>query len=163
MELCLVRHAIAEERGLRWPDDSQRPLTAEGRAKMLDAARGLATIWKPESILTSPYVRARQTAEILADATGAPIVSEVGGLVTGDHDDVFAAANALGKVRIIAVGHEPLMGETLSYSLTGDGGTVSAMFKKGSASLIGFLDEARPGQGWLEWHLQPAQLRGLGR
>jgi phosphohistidine phosphatase len=161
MQLCLVRHAIAEERGLRWPDDSLRPLTAEGRVKMEAAARGLATLWKPDAIITSPYTRAVQTAQILARVTGAPVVSEVRALTTGEHDKLFVAARRTGAVRVAAVGHEPLMGEALSYALCGDADRMSAVFKKGAAALIGFVDEPVAGRGWLEWHMQPAWLRAL--
>ena len=70
MEVFLVRHAIAHERNRkRWPDDAKRPLTPAGKQKFRKAARGLAK-WLPKSaaLLTSPYVRARETAEILAAA-----------------------------------------------------------------------------------------------
>ena len=68
-ELYLIRHAIAEERGDSWPDDAKRPLTDDGTAKMRKAARGLARIGvRFDVILTSPFVRTRQTAEIVATA-----------------------------------------------------------------------------------------------
>src|SRR5512132_2307889 len=68
-ELYLVRHGVAEERGDAWPDDSKRPLTDDGMARMRKAARGLARLGVGlDLVLTSPLVRARQTAEILAGA-----------------------------------------------------------------------------------------------
>src|SRR5882672_6508644 len=66
-ELYLVRHGVAEERGELWPDDSKRPLSEEGMAGMRKATRGLARIGvSVDVVLTSPLVRARQTAEIVA-------------------------------------------------------------------------------------------------
>jgi len=67
--LYLVRHAVAEERGADWPDDSQRPLTAEGSKRWRREAHGLAALGaRPDLILTSPFTRARQTADLLAAA-----------------------------------------------------------------------------------------------
>ena len=67
--LYLVRLAIAEERGAAWPDDAKRPLTADGAKRWRREAAGLAALdARPDLILTSPYARARQTADLLAAA-----------------------------------------------------------------------------------------------
>src|SRR5436309_4247704 len=76
-ELYLVRHGVAEQRGEAWPDDSKRPLTEQGISRLRKSARGLARIGVGfDVILTSPLVRARQTAEVVAGALDArpPIV-----------------------------------------------------------------------------------------
>src|SRR5919106_4959014 len=66
-ELYLIRHAVAEQRGDAWPDDAKRPLSEEGMTRMRKAVRGLARLdVSIDVILTSPLVRARQTAEIVA-------------------------------------------------------------------------------------------------
>jgi hypothetical protein len=66
-ELYLIRHGIAEEQGEAWPDDAKRPLTQEGAAKLRKAVRALARLGVSlDVILTSPLVRTRQTAEIVA-------------------------------------------------------------------------------------------------
>src|SRR5436309_9518738 len=66
-ELYLIRHGLAEERGDAWPDDSKRPLTEEGMSRLRKQARGLARLGVTiDVMLTSPLVRARQTAEIIA-------------------------------------------------------------------------------------------------
>src|SRR6185295_8742979 len=68
-ELYLIRHAVAEERGEAWPDDTKRPLSDDGAERMRKAARGLARLGVAfDVILTSPLVRTRQTAEIVAAA-----------------------------------------------------------------------------------------------
>ena len=83
--LYLVRHAIAAERGDEYPDDSKRPLTVAGIARFRKVARGLVG-WASTSIsiLTSPFERARQTADILAEQLrGHPQVVETEALVPG--------------------------------------------------------------------------------
>src|ERR1043165_3270696 len=75
-ELYLVRHAVAEERGDKWPDDNKRPLTADGMSRMRKSARGLQRVGVTvDVILASALVRARQTAEILsAELDGHPAI-----------------------------------------------------------------------------------------
>src|SRR5260221_4105330 len=67
--LILIRHGIAEDQqtfAKTGEDDSARPLTAEGRKKMREAAKGLLRICpKIDAITTSPLKRAVQTAEII--------------------------------------------------------------------------------------------------
>jgi phosphohistidine phosphatase SixA len=66
VDICLVRHAIAVERGTPgYEDDFARPLTADGRKRMTLAAAGLAKVFGAQMILTSPLVRAAQTADVL--------------------------------------------------------------------------------------------------
>ena len=66
-ELYLVRHAIAAERGDEWPDDTKRPLTERGISRFKEVVRGLRRLDVPlDEIFTSPLVRARQTADLLA-------------------------------------------------------------------------------------------------
>src|SRR5262249_40103762 len=67
-ELYLVRHAIAAERGSRWPDDTLRPLTREGISRFKDVVKEVARLGLMlDVIFTSPLTRARQTAELLAE------------------------------------------------------------------------------------------------
>src|SRR5262245_12823533 len=77
-ELYLIRHAVAEERGDKWPDDTKRPLTEDGTSRMRKAARGLDRLGVTlDVVVTSPLVRAKQTAEVVASALNPrpPIVS----------------------------------------------------------------------------------------
>ena len=85
VHLYLIRHAIAHERGEAWPDDRIRPLTEDGVARMARQAHGLVALDVSfDEILTSPLVRARQTADILADAYRAsPRIVEVPALEPG--------------------------------------------------------------------------------
>ena len=161
MDILLVRHAIAVERGSKgYDDDALRPLTPAGRQRMLEAARGLERIYTPQAIFTSPLVRAVQTAEILQSVyhLGKPRVCDA--LGTGDHLSLIAALEESDVGSVALVGHEPWMSELLSLLLTGYVSTVSANFKKGACALVR-CDDLRPGNCWLEWHIQPAALRRM--
>lgn len=165
IELYLVRHAIAAERGPRYPDDRQRPLTPLGRRRFREAVRGLAALRvRIDLVCTSPLVRARDTALLLADGlTPRPSVQELDVLAPGGKAQAIADAIArLGRRhrRLAFVGHEPDLGE-LAARLLGARGLVE--FRKGAACLID-LDGATPsGPGTLRWLLPPRVLRGLAR
>jgi phosphohistidine phosphatase len=159
MQLCLVRHAIAAERGRAYPDDRERPLTGEGRKRMAEAAQGLKRLFPATAILTSPLLRARQTADVLATAYGfKPTIVEA--LGEGDHAGAFKACKKLTEPAIL-VGHEPWMGELLSLLLTGSAEAMSAVFKKGAAACVSTSSPPAPGGAVLEWLAQPAMLRRL--
>ena len=75
-ELYLVRHAIAAERGDEWPDDSKRPLTERGIARFRECITGLSKLDVAiDEIFSSPLIRAKQTAELLAAGVVAAHVS----------------------------------------------------------------------------------------
>src|SRR6266550_269206 len=114
-ELYLIRHGLAEGRGEAWPDDNKRPLTEEGMTRLRKEARGLARLGVTfDLVLTSPLVRARQTAEIVAAAFDSkPHLTATDALIPGAQ---YAAVMAelekhMKKSRIALVGHEPGLGE----------------------------------------------------
>jgi phosphohistidine phosphatase len=162
VKLLLIRHAIAEERGSRWPDDSLRPLTLAGERKMREVAAGIARLARPGLILTSPYVRARQTAEIVAAAFPGVAIEAVAALASGSHTEWFARAAAAGVECVAAVGHEPMMSETLSLLCTGDEQALRIAFKKGGAALVECAGPPGPGTATLLWFIPPAGLRAIG-
>ncbi len=163
MRLLLIRHAIAEERGARWPDDSLRPLTDEGERKMQEAAAGIAHLLQPGVILTSPFARASRTAEIVAARFPGVAVQEEAALTGPDYSSWFATTGGTGMACVAVVGHEPLLSEALSVLLCGDEGAVRTEFKKGAAALVECGDAPGPGTGTLLWLIQPAGLRAIGR
>jgi phosphohistidine phosphatase len=161
-ELYLVRHGLAEERGDMWPDDSKRPLTEEGMAGLQKATRGLARLGVSlDIVLTSPLVRARQTAEIVAGGlTPRPAVVNVESLTPeGNYAAVVADLEKHArKTRIGLVGHEPAIGELASRLI---GSRHPIEFKKGAVCRID-VDEMPPaGPGNLRWLLTPKILRSL--
>ena len=135
--LYLVRHAIAEERGPEYPDDSKRPLTARGIARFRKVARGFASD-RPgiDLILTSPFERARHTANILAEALpGHPKVVETEALTPeAEFADLVGELSAhAGREAIALVGHDPSISE-FAARLVGAKGSVE--FKKGVVARI---------------------------
>jgi phosphohistidine phosphatase len=160
--LYLVRHGLAEERGDAWPDDTKRPLTDEGISRMRKAARGLARLGvSVEVVLTSPLVRARQTAEILAGALDPrPSLVNVDSLAP---DGAYAAVVAdlekhARKTRLALVGHEPMIGEFAARIL---GSRHPIEFKKGAVCRIDIDDLPPAGPADLRWMLTPKILRAL--
>lgn len=159
-ELYLIRHAIAEERGEAWPDDNKRPLSEDGISRMRKAARGLARLGVSlDVLLTSPLVRTRQTAEIVAAAVDSrPAIVNAESLAPGgSYGAVVADLEKQGrKTRIALVGHEPNIGE-LAARLIGSRHAIE--FKKGAICRID-VDAIPPtGPGALRWLLTPRILR----
>lgn len=152
MRLCVLRHGIAAERGT-FEDDAERPLTERGRDRMAAAAGGLAALIQPSLVLTSPLLRARQTADLIADATGARI-EVCDALANGDHESLLAMAY---EPIVVAVGHEPHVSNFVSWA-TGTN-HLPVEFKKGSAALIEFAGAPGPETGKLLWFMSPRALR----
>jgi phosphohistidine phosphatase len=167
MELLIVRHAIAIERGdPAWLNDDERPLTPEGIHKFRAAARGLKAMGaKPGRILTSPLVRARQTAEIVRDALAGDLDLDISKHLApgGDYAALIREAAALDAECVAVVGHEPHLSGLVSYALVGDGRRAGILLKKGAAALVSFDGPAAAGAGTLQWLLQPGALRDVGR
>ena len=166
MKLLIVRHAIAEESASG--GDAARRLTKEGRAKMAKGARALADL-VPELalVLSSPLVRARETAEIVVaafpDRSSKRLpLAEVEALGPGGRaSDVVLALVAQKRLAAIAVvGHEPNLSRLEGYLLTGQERSLAEL-KKGGAALVEIDGVVAPGAGSLLWHLTPAQLRAL--
>jgi phosphohistidine phosphatase len=163
-ELYLVRHAIAEERGDAWPDDTKRPLSDDGISRMRKTARGLARLGVAvDVILTSPLVRTRQTAEFVAGAMDQkPAIVNIDSLAPGGGFTAVAAdlEKHARKSRIALVGHEPGIGE-IAARLIGSRHPIE--FKKGAICRID-VDALPPtGPGDLRWFLPPRILRAVKR
>jgi len=162
LELYLVRHAVAADRGSAWPDDTIRPLTPDGAAKFRKEVEGLAAFGvEIDLILTSPLVRCRQTADLLADGLpGKPRVQAIDALAPGSgHSAVIAEVARIAKrPRIALVGHEPDMGVLAARLI---GARKPLQFRKGAVCRID-LDSLPPGgPGQLHWFATPRMLRRL--
>ena len=166
MELLILRHAIAfPQDGKRWPDDGERPLTAEGVKRARRAAVGLKRIVKrPTLVLTSPLVRARDTAAIFAQAAHWPKAVECEELSPrGSLEGVLEALRRQGgKAECVAVvGHQPHLGRLLSLCLRGDARPEAFELKKSAVVALQFQGPPRAGHGVLAWSLPPRILRKL--
>src|SRR5262245_46607562 len=148
--LYLIRHGVAAERGPDYPDDSKRPLTAEGKAKMREIGAGLVRAdVEFDEILTSPFVRTRQTADLLAGAwSKAPQIVELPELAVGGRStDVFAAlASRDGGRQLALVGHMPGIG-LLAAELIGCSHAMD--FKKGAVACVTLNKTPARGAGQL--------------
>jgi phosphohistidine phosphatase len=161
--LYLLRHAIAVERGTPgYRRDRDRPLTLEGEKKMRRIARGLQALELSfDVILSSPFVRAKQTAEIVAARFQAEdrLAFTDALAVGGDHQvlirelqDRYAQARSL-----LLVGHEPSLSILISTLLGGDS-SLFVVLKKGGVCKLS-IDSLKYGRcATLEWLLAPNQL-----
>ncbi|MCX6539798.1 MAG: phosphohistidine phosphatase SixA [Acidobacteria bacterium] len=160
--LYLIRHGIAADPSSALPDDPARPLTDEGTQRLRVQFKALRRLGvEIEHILTSPLVRAIQTAALLKEAfRNAPAVSVVDALRPGGRfDGLMAELARLPNVHGVAlVGHEPSMGMVAARLL---GARDAIPFKKGAVCRIDVatLPPTEPGQ--LQWFLPPRVLRGL--
>jgi len=162
LELYLVRHGIAADRGEEYPDDSKRPLTNDGIAKLRKEARALQSLGVEfEQILTSPLVRARQTADVLAEASKSkPSVTQVDALAPASSTSaaIQEIARLAKKASVAVVGHEPNMGELAAKLI---GSRTPLEFKKGGIARIDFEVLPPKGAGHLRWFITPRMLRKL--
>lgn len=162
IELYLIRHAPAEERGLSWPDDGRRPLSEDGVNRMRKAARGLVRLDVTfDIVLASPLLRARQTADIVARAFETPPpIKLAGSLAPGASYAMFAAdlEKHARWTRIALVGHEPGLGH-LAAKLVG--ARRAFEFQKGAVCRIDVGSIPPPSSGTLRWLLTPAMLRAI--
>lgn len=163
-ELYLIRHGVAAERGEAYPDDTKRPLTSEGIQKLKKEAKALSALDITfDVILTSPLVRTRQTADMIAASyrTAPPIVNVQELAPGGTHN---AIVDELSKQhrrhRIAIVGHEPGIGE-LAARLIGLRRPLE--FKKGAICRIDVAALPPAGPGQLRWFLTPRILRKIGK
>lgn len=163
LELYLIRHGVAAERGEAYPDDSRRPLTPRGVARLRDEAKGLNALEVVfDVIVTSPLVRTRQTADVLAESLqGKPAVVTSDALApAGTPAGVIQeVAKHARLARIALVGHEPNLGE-LAAQLIGSRSPIE--FKKGAICRIDFDVLPPKGLGQLRWFIPPKVLRKLG-
>jgi phosphohistidine phosphatase len=167
MKLYILRHAIAANPDPgEYPDDSQRPLTRAGQEKMVKIARALQKMDKRINlILSSPFLRARQTAEIVRKQmhlnkdrlvlieTLAPLVDP--GKLVADIQAKYMCDS------LLLVGHEPDLSKLISVLLAGEP-SLSITMKKGGVCCLS-MDELVAGKcATLEWLISPAISVSLG-
>jgi phosphohistidine phosphatase len=163
MQLLIVRHAIAVERGTPGMPDEKRPLTPEGELKFREAARGLARLVdRPDALLTSPWLRAKQTAAIAGAAWGQIEPTETAALAGGSFEELAAVLDRhKDDATIVLVGHEPWV-SALVARLLGTRHDDRLTFKKGGAALVEVPGRLGEG-GSLAWFLPPRVLRKVAQ
>jgi len=166
MQLVVIRHAIAMEREEFAPtgrDDSLRPLTEKGEAKMKKAAAGLRELVPSIDLLAaSPFTRAQQTARIVAAEYGGMRVDSTSSLEPDRAMEEFAEWLRTQRGETIAVvGHEPHLGMLVTWLMTGIEES-RVPLKKGAAVLLEFPAVPASGTALLLWALTASQLGRLG-
>lgn len=166
MNIILVRHGIAVEPDVWHGSDADRPLTEEGEDKTRQAAAGLRRLkLRPNRLLTSPLVRARQTAAILQEILDAPDSVQVSKALIPDAEPEALLGWLAGlpdDETVLCVGHEPNLSAVAGTLLLG--AAVSGLrFKKAGACCLTSDGRVKPGETVLEWWMAPTQLRALGR
>lgn len=163
MNLYIIRHAIAVDETMSdHESDSERPLTDKGRKKMRQIAKGLRNLGVEfDLILSSPYVRARETAEILADVfkmKKQPAFSD-NLIPLGNPELLISEINEKYPVNSLAlVGHEPHL-STLVGMLVSENGKVEVTLKKGGVCYLSADDlHYNEHRATLEWLLTPGIL-----
>jgi phosphohistidine phosphatase len=160
MKVYLLRHATASDVA---PSDAERKLTREGEAEARTAGLALAELGvKPSHVLSSPLVRARQTAEIAARA-----MKFRGDIELLDELTNGTSTPALLKVlqsyspgeEILLVGHMPSLSEHLA-AIIGSKSPQGLPLGKGSVACVDG-DEMRPGRGQLRWLMRQKQLHQI--
>jgi phosphohistidine phosphatase len=136
MRLYFLRHGIAGSASEWEGSDDERPLTPEGRERMEREAETMAHLsLKLDAIITSPFLRALETAEIVADR-----LALRGGVMVDQRVDPGFSSTRLreivaerdGEQGLMFVGHEPSFSETVGC-LIGGGGIV---MKKGGLACV---------------------------
>lgn len=163
--LYLFRHGVAAAAAEGdFARDAERPLTDVGLERTHAAAAGLNQILElyPDVILSSPFVRARQTADICAEEIkGSRPVIETPMLEPGvPSEDGLRWLNDQSWDTMLLVGHMPDLSVMASRAISGRDNAEISM-NKASACMIRFYDQVASGAGELEWLLQPRILRRL--
>jgi len=164
--LYLLRHAVAEERSSLYPDDSLRPLSVKGRAKMIKNTEGIRSLdLSVDAVISSPYLRAKDTAKIAVrgfknisakiaysshltpEASLTKLISEL----NSSYQDCKA---------ILLVGHEPQLSSFVEL-LVGKESFPNIAFKKGGLCQLTMPIPIRPAAATLNWMKNPSALRSL--
>ncbi len=163
MNLYFLRHAIAVERGTPgYADDSKRPLTPDGRLKMKQNAKGMKAFGLTfDLVLSSPYVRALETARIVTQTfkiKDTAIIVTPNLVPEADFKGLIEEIKKYPKKNsnILLVGHEPHLSSLISLLLTGAEQT-AIDFKKGGLCQLTVTGLRAAKCATLNWLLTPAQ------
>jgi phosphohistidine phosphatase len=162
MEIYILRHAIAAERGTPgYKKDSDRPLTKEGEEKMHQIAEAMLGMGLQfDLILSSPYIRAKDTARIVAAELSEEVTLTDFLVPDGNALELIAEINDEKPQRVLLVGHEPDLSRLVSLLVTG-GAEAAIELKKGGLCKLS-AEKLIFGQcATLNWLLTPKLLRSI--
>jgi phosphohistidine phosphatase len=157
MDVYILRHGIAEDNASSGKD-SDRALTEEGRSKLRQVLKLLAGAQvRVDTIVSSPYLRARQTAEIAKEVLGyeKELAFSDALVPEGDPQDVWHEIRTVYKSSesILLASHQPLVGRCTGYLLGVP--ELAVDFKKGAVVRIDFEQFSVKPRGMLRWMVVP--------
>ncbi len=162
MDLFILRHGEAGRHSLS-PGDSKRPLTSEGRQEIADLSNGLQSLKiKLDCIFTSPLLRAKQTAEVVAKSlkyNGK--IEELDSLKPeGSRLEFYASLSKLKRDSVVlVVGHEPYLSEMISEAISQSDCRIR--LKKAGLARIKVISILPKIKGELRWLLAPKHLNKI--
>jgi len=162
MEIYILRHGIAVPRGTKgYSKDSERPLTKEGEEKTRQIAAAIVGMdLKFDLILSSPLVRAKQTAQIVAKEVGKQVTFSDLLAPDGNALELIAEINDEKPQRVLLVGHEPDLSQLISVLITGSSDATIELKKGGLCKMT--TEKLTFGHcATLNWLLTPKQLRAF--
>ena len=165
MLLYLVRHGIAVDReDPNCPPDTERPLTPKGMKKSHAAALGLLALKvKPDAVLTSPWLRAVQTAEIFCEVIGISskkIIRSDALKGTSVPAELLRELSKMKAKEVMCFGHEPHL-HLVTGQILRTSARITELKKAGVACLE--LERISPPQGQMLALYPPGTLRLLGK
>jgi phosphohistidine phosphatase len=163
MNIYILRHGIATDPAAHeFAKDADRPLTSEGKRKLRQIADAMGALELSfDLILSSPYLRARQTAEIIAESLKERKRLELSDSLTpgGSPRKLVDLLNHLqpSPESILLVGHEPYLSSLISLLVAGDA-SFAVVMKKGGLCKVS-TEALKHGRcAALEWLLTPKQM-----
>ncbi len=155
IELYLLRHAHAGNPADWTADDALRPLSQKGRRQAERLGQFLADrAFAPDAIVSSPRLRARQTAELVADALGMGVSIDERLAGPLDLDVLAALLDSSGGDSAVLVGHDPDFSEVIAALC----GASYLPLRKGAMARIDVSLPIQHGTGILRWLLPPDLL-----
>lgn len=162
MDLLVLRHGEAG-RGSALPGDSKRALTTEGKQEIADLSNGLKSLGvKLDAIYTSPLLRAKQTAEIVAKSLKYKgKIEELDSLKPeGSKLEFYSVLSKLKQDSVVlVVGHEPYLSDMIGEAISPSGCRIN--LKKAGLARIKVISTLPKIKGELRWLLTPKQLKKI--
>jgi len=160
MNLFALRHGIAVDLGTEGcVRDPERVLTPKGEKKTRRVAKAIKEMELSfDLLLSSPYVRARQTADIVADELGMDVELTDALIPRAEIQKLLQAleSHRPAPQNVMIVGHEPHLSELVGYLLAGADRSFVTLKKSGFCKLA--IRSLKPAHATLEWLLTPKQM-----
>jgi phosphohistidine phosphatase SixA len=156
VEIYLLRHADAGDPDAWEGDDAMRPLSPKGTRQAERLARFLsANGFRPDRIMSSPKLRASQTAEIVGTAIGVPVTMDERLAENFDLSRLVAIVGTAQPSRTVLVGHDPDFSSVLAELI----GAKTLPLAKGALARVDFDDKPTRSGGTLRWLIPPDALK----